>query len=160
MIFVTVGTHQQPFDRLIRKVDELIAKGKIREKVVAQIGYCKYEPKNCVFFRFAPLKKVEKLIDSANLVITHGGIGSILLVLRKRKKIIVVPRMREFGEHTNNHQIQIVKELEKQKLIIAVYNIEELGEAVERSRKITFKLTHKKSIIISEIDRILERWRR
>jgi UDP-N-acetylglucosamine transferase subunit ALG13 len=156
MIFVTVGTHEQPFDRLIRKIDELAAKGKIKEKIIAQIGYCSYIPENFEYFRFAPFEKMEKLFDSANLVITHAGVGSVFLALKKGKKVIVVSRMRKFGEHSDDHQIQVAKELERQGMIIGVYDIEDLEEAIEKSKNFAFKPLRKKSIIASKIDKFLK----
>jgi UDP-N-acetylglucosamine transferase subunit ALG13 len=158
MIFVTVGTHEQPFDRLIKKLDELVAKRKIKEKIIAQIGYCNYIPKNFEYFRFTPFEKMEKFFDSANLVITHAGVGSVFLALRKGKKTIVVPRMKKFGEHSDDHQIQVAKELEKQKLIIPVYDIENLENAIEKSKNFSFKLVHKKSIILDKIKEALNKW--
>jgi UDP-N-acetylglucosamine transferase subunit ALG13 len=158
MIFVTVGTHEQPFDRLIKKVDELVENKKIRDKVIAQIGYCKYIPKNFDYFRFADFKKMEKILNSSRIVITHGGIGSIFLALRKGKKVIVVPRMRKFGEHSDDHQIQVAKELEKQGMIIATYDIEDLEEAIKKSKNFSFKPLRKKSIIVDKINEALSKW--
>jgi UDP-N-acetylglucosamine transferase subunit ALG13 len=156
VIFVTVGTHEQPFDRLIKKVDELVENKKIRGKVIAQIGYCRYVPKNFDYFRFADFKKMEKILNSSRIVITHGGIGSIFSALRKGKKVIVVPRMRKFGEHSDDHQIQVAKELEKQGMIIGVYDIEDLEEAIKKSKNFAFKPLRKKSIIASKIDKFLK----
>jgi UDP-N-acetylglucosamine transferase subunit ALG13 len=159
MIFVTVGTHDQPFDRLIKKLDELVAKGKIKEKTIAQIGYCNYIPKNFEYFRFIPFEKMKKLFDSADLVITHAGVGSVFLALRKGKKVIVVPRMRKFGEHSDDHQIQVAKELEKQRMIIGVYDIEDLEEAIKKSKNFSFKPLRKKSIIVDKINETLSKWK-
>jgi UDP-N-acetylglucosamine transferase subunit ALG13 len=159
MIFVTVGTHEQPFDRLIKKVDELVENKKIRGKVIAQIGYCRYVPKNFDYFRFADFKKMEKILNSSRIVITHGGIGSIFSALRKGKKVIVVPRMRKFGEHSDDHQIQVAKELEKQGMIIGVYDIEDLEEAIKKSKNFSFKPLRKKSIIVDKINETLSKWK-
>lgn len=158
MILITCGTHEQQFNRLLRKVDELFQSKKIKGKVIAQIGYSTYVPKNIEYFRFVNFDRMEKLFDSANLVITHGGIGSIFLALRKGKKVIAVPRMKNFGEHSDDHQIQIVRELEKQKMIIAVYDIEDLEEAIKKSKNFSFIGIGKKSIIVDKIDETLSKW--
>jgi UDP-N-acetylglucosamine transferase subunit ALG13 len=115
-------------------------------------------PKSVQYFRFIPFEKMEKLFDSANLIITHAGIGSVLLALRKRKKVIVVPRMKRFGEHSDNHQVQIAKELEKQKMVIAVYNIDNLEEAIKKSKNLNFKFIRKKTTIIDKISEALDKW--
>jgi UDP-N-acetylglucosamine transferase subunit ALG13 len=158
MILISCGTHEQPFNRLLKKVDGLVGSKKIKEKVIAQIGYSTYLPKNIGYFRFTSFDDMEKLINSSRLVITHGGIGSIFLALRKRKKTIVVPRMKRFGEHSDDHQVQIVRELEKQKMIIGVYNIENLEEAIKRSKNFSFRHIHKKNIIVNKIGETLSKW--
>ena len=76
--------------------------------------------------------------------------------MRKGKKVIVVPRMRKFGEHSDDHQIQVAKELEKQGMIIGVYDIEDLEEAIKKSKNFAFKPLRKKSIIASKIDKFLK----
>jgi len=130
---VTVGTHNQGFDRLVKKAD-ILAK-KLKEEIIIQKGHTKYSPVNCRHFDFADQNKFEKLCKEASIVITHGGVGSIITPLKMGKRIIVVPREKRFGEHTDDHQIQITKELERGKRIIAVYNINNLEEAIKNAKK-------------------------
>lgn len=158
MIFVTVGTHEQPFNRLLEEIDNLVENKKIKEKIIAQIGYSTYSPKNFEYFKFTSFEKINSLINSASLIITHGGIASIFLALKKRKKVIAVPRMKKFNEHSDNHQVQIVRELEKQKMIIAVYDIKDLEKAIKKSRYFSFKYIRKKSIIAEKISKTLREW--
>ena len=94
MIFVTVGTHEQQFDRLIKCVDELKRENIITEEVVIQSGYCTYEPQYCEWSKMFPYLKMAELIDKARIVITHGGPSSIMPVLQVAKIPIVVPRQK------------------------------------------------------------------
>ena len=131
MILVITGTHPQQFDRALKEVDNLIAMHVINEPVMMQTGYSNYLPKNAKWFKFTNYENMLKLMKKASYVITHGGIGSVLLSLRMNKKTIVVPRLKKFGEHTNDHQLEIVKELDKQNKIIPVYDITQLSNVIE-----------------------------
>lgn len=146
MIFVTVGTNTYSFDRLIKEVDN-IAKG-LREKIIAQIGYTKYTPKNIEFFRFTNYEKILKLNEKADIIITHGGAGCAINALKNGKPTIVVPRYKKFKEHTNDHQLDLTRNLEKERRIIAVYDIKNLKKAIEKAKK--FKMKRKKRSQIVE----------
>lgn len=129
MIFVTVGTHEQQFNRLIKKIDELKAQGAIEEPVFIQSGYSTYEPKNCQWKNLLPYKEMEEKIRDAHIVITHGGPSSFISVLQAGKIPVVVPRQAEFGEHVNDHQADFARKVyERQKNIILAEDVEKLGE--------------------------------
>ena len=84
MIFVTVGTHEQPFDRLIKKVDELKRDGIIKEDVMMQTGFSTYEPKYCRWSRLIPYQEMVKNVTDARIVITHGGECEIIWTTREK----------------------------------------------------------------------------
>lgn len=129
MIFVTVGTHEQQFDRLIKKIDELKKNNIIKEKVFVQTGFSHYKPKYCEFKDFISYDEVNDKIKKARIIITHGGPSSFIPVLQIGKVPIVVPRSFELLEHVNNHQIEFVQALEsKGASIIPVYCIDDLGD--------------------------------
>ncbi len=131
MIFVTVGTHEQQFNRLIKKIDELKEQGTIREPVFIQSGYSTYEPKHCQWKKLLPYKEMEEKIRTAHIVITHGGPSSFISVLQAGKIPVVVPRKEEFGEHVNDHQVDFARKVyERQKNIILAENVEKLGEII------------------------------
>lgn len=131
MIFVTVGTHEQQFNRLVQEIDHLKEQGKIKEEVVIQTGYSTYEPKYCEFQKIFPYDDMQKYIAEASIVITHGGPSSFIAPLQIKKIPIVVPRQHKFDEHVNNHQMEFVKEVaERFGNIIPVYDIEMLGEII------------------------------
>lgn len=128
MILVLLGTQNNNFSRLLEKIDKCIDKKIINEKVVVQAGNTKYKSKNMDIFDFTSADELNKITTKADLIITHGGVGSIISSIKLGKKVIAVPRQKKYNEHVNDHQVQIVKTLEKGGYIIGVYNIDELEE--------------------------------
>ena len=109
MIFVTVGTHEQPFNRLLKKVDELKKDGIIQEDVIMQTGFSTYEPKDCEWSKLIPYQQMIKNVEDARIVITHGGPASFIMPLQIGKVPIVVPRQHKFDEHVNDHQVEFAR---------------------------------------------------
>lgn len=144
MIFVTVGTHEQPFDRLIKCIDKMVECGKIEEEVIIQKGYTDYEPKHCKSYKLIGYDEMQKYIEDARIVVTHGGPASFLAPLSIGKIPIVVPRKKEFNEHVNNHQLEFAIEVEKRmKNIIVVENEEQIIDAIVNYDKKIEKLNNK-----------------
>lgn len=108
MIFVTVGTHEQPFNRLIEYIDNLKRDGVIHEDVIMQTGFSTYEPRHSKWSQFLSYKEMVQNVSDAHIVITHGGPSSFLMPLQIGKTPIVVPRQHQFGEHVNDHQVEFV----------------------------------------------------
>ena len=134
MILVMLGTQNNSFHRLLEEIDDLINKGIINDEVVVQAGYTKYKSKNMKIFSLIPVEELEELIEKADLIITHGGVGSIISSLKKGKKVIAVPRLHEYQEHVNNHQKEIVETFDKKGYIIGIQDVKELNEAIEKSK--------------------------
>lgn len=109
MIFVTVGTHEQPFDRLIKCIDRLAEENIVKDEFVVQTGYSGYVPRFCEYRCFFPYDDMIRYIDRARIVITHGGPSSFMPALERNKIPIAVPRRRKFGEHINDHQFDFVR---------------------------------------------------
>ena len=131
MIFVTVGTHEQQFDRLVKCVDDLKAKDIISDDVVIQTGFCTYEPRHCTYKNLFPYKDMAVNIEKARIVITHGGPSSFIAPLQMGKIPIVMPRQKSFGEHVNDHQLDFCKAVsERFGNIIVAETEEELCNAV------------------------------
>ena len=146
MIFVTVGTHEQQFDRLVKEVDRLRKNGDIEEEVIAQIGFGTYEPVSCQWSRFYPYQKMCEYVDEARIVITHGGPSSFLAPLQRGKVPIVVPRQKQFGEHVNDHQVEFCRAIaEQQRNIIIMEDIGGLWDAVENYDSIVLGLDMRES---------------
>lgn len=131
MIFVTVGTHEQPFNRLIEHIDNLKRDGIITEDVVMQTGFCTYEPKYCEWAKLYPYQKMIDYVNEARIVITHGGPATFIMPLQVGKTPIVVPRQAKFDEHVNNHQLTFAKEVaNRMGTIIVVDDIKDLRNII------------------------------
>ena len=137
MIFVTVGTHEQQFNRLLKEIDRLVETKVIKEEVFIQTGYSDYEPKHCKWSKLIPYKEMEAKVKEARIVITHGGPASFISALQVGKTPIVVPRQFEFDEHVNNHQLEFANQVEKRMgTIITINDIKELEDAIKNYDKI------------------------
>lgn len=131
MIFVTVGTHEQPFNRLVQEIDNLKRDGVITEDVIMQTGYSTYEPKYCQWDKLIPYKQMIKNVEDARIVITHGGPASFIMPLQIGKTPIVVPRQKKFDEHVNDHQVEFARNVaERMGTIISVEDTNKLGEVI------------------------------
>lgn len=113
MIFVTVGTHEQQFNRLIACVDGMKQRGIIQEDVVIQTGFSTYEPQSCQWAKTFPYQKMQQLVAEARIVITHGGPSSFFAPMMMGKIPVVVPRSKRFSEHVNNHQVRFCRQLKE-----------------------------------------------
>ena len=130
MIFVTVGTHEQQFNRLVSYMDEWASSH--AEEVVIQSGFSTYEPKNAEFSKLYPYKTMVELVDKARIVITHGGPSSFIMPLQIGKVPVVVPRMKEFDEHVNDHQLDFARAVaERQGNIIVIEDVTKLSETID-----------------------------
>lgn len=130
MIFVTVGTHEQQFNRLVEYMDKWASEHD--EEVIIQTGYSTYEPKHCEWGKFYPYKKMVEMVDGARIVITHGGPSSFIMPLQIGKTPIVVPRQKRYEEHVNDHQVKFCKEVESRMgTIVVAEDVEKLRELLE-----------------------------
>lgn len=146
MIFVTVGTHEQPFNRLIKKIDELKQDGTIEEDVIIQTGFSTYEPKYCQWSKLIPYQQMVKNVADARIVITHGGPASFVMPLQIGKTPIVVPRQHQFDEHVNDHQVDFSRNVaERMGTIILVEDIETLGDIIKNYDQIVAGMNHELS---------------
>lgn len=132
MIFVTVGTHEQPFNRLVEYIDNQKREGRIQEEVIIQTGYSTYEPKCCIWQNLYPYQEMIKLVRDARIIITHGGPSSFIMPLQIGKTPIVVPRQKNYKEHVNNHQVSFSKAVaERMGTIIVVVELSKLIDTIE-----------------------------
>lgn len=157
MIFVTVGSQKFQFNRLLKKIDELIESGDIKEEVFAQIGVSDYTPKNYNYKDFVTQDEFKEYMDKADLIITHAGTGAIVTALKKDKKVIAIPRLSEFGEHVDDHQIQLIDEFKEMNFIEPVYKIDELKIAIKNVREKTYnKYKSNTQKILDDIELFIE----
>lgn len=143
MIFVTVGTHEQAFNRLIQKIDELKRDGIIEDEVIMQTGFSTYEPKYCKWKKLLPYQKMIQYVNEARIVITHGGPASFIMPLQVGKTPIVVPRQKKYEEHVNDHQLEFAHNVaERMGTIIPVDDVEELGRVIGEYDQIVSGMGH------------------
>ena len=135
MILVTLGTQDKSFHRLLDAIQKQIDKGNICEEVVVQAGTTKYESKDMKIFDLIDRDEFAKLIEKCDLLITHGGVGSIITGLKNNKKVIAAARLQKYGEHTNDHQIQIIEKFSDTGLILSLDNFDELDKVLEKVKK-------------------------
>jgi len=132
MILVLLGTQNNSFHRLLEEIDRLIESEVIKEEVIVQAGYTQYTSENMEILGLISKEELEELQNKADLIITHGGVGSILLSVTKNKKVIAVPRLHQYGEHVNDHQKQIVELFNERGYIIGVEGVKGLEEAIKK----------------------------
>ena len=138
MIYVAVGTQKFQLNRLLKKLDDLIADGVIREEVVAQIGYSDYQPQHYTFKDFFSKDEFNNNIEKCSLLITHSGVATIIAGLKCSKPVIVVPRLAKFGEHVDDHQMQIAESFSSQNYVMMCRENDDLAELVEQAPKHDF----------------------
>lgn len=162
MIFVTVGTHEQPFNRLIQKIDQLKKDGIIEDDVFIQTGFNTYEPKYCQWSKLIAYQDMIQHVEDARIVITHGGPASFIMPLQIGKIPIVVPRQKQFGEHVNDHQVEFAKNVaERMGTIIPVEDIETLGDVITNYDEIVARMgvgmSSNNSKFNEELEKIVEK---
>lgn len=135
MIFVTLGTQDKPFNRLLEAVQKQIDNKKIKGKVIVQAGCTKFESKDMEIFDLIPMEDFEKNISECDILITHGGVGSIVDALKRGKVVIAAARLEKYGEHVNDHQLQIIKNFSEAGYIIALNDFDKLDEALKSAKK-------------------------
>lgn len=135
MILVTLGTQDKSFERLLKALDKAVVKGKIKEKIIVQAGCTEYKSKNMEIFDLTSPEELDKLVKKCSLLITHGGVGSILTGIKYNKPIIAAARLSEYREHTNNHQKQIIKEFVKSGYILELEDFDNLDKLIKQAKK-------------------------
>lgn len=156
MIFITLGSQKFQFNRILKEVDRLIVNGVIDEEVFAQIGNSDYEPQKYSYRRFLSREEFAQKQEECNIVITHGGTGAIIGALRKGKKVIAVPRLAKYGEHVDDHQLQLLHQFDDMHLIEPCYDVEKLKDAYQRLLVTDYKqYISNTNEVIGIIDRII-----
>lgn len=130
MIFVTLGTQDKQFKRLLDYCEAL----KTDEKIIVQAGLTEYHSDKMDIRSFIDQEDFEKFIAEADVLITHGGVGTIINALNQNKVVIACPRLSKYHEHHNDHQVEIVDEFERRGLILALRENDDLAEVLEKAK--------------------------
>lgn len=135
MILVLLGTQNNSFHRLLEEIEKNIENGNITEEVVVQAGYTKFEPstkkQKIEIFNTVPKEDLDKLIEKANIVISHGGVGSMITANQKGKKVIAVPRYKMYHEHVNDHQLKTIEIFGKRSYVMPTKNVQDIEQALK-----------------------------
>lgn len=138
MIFVTVGTNEAPFDRLLHEVAQIPT----AEHFVIQYGHSSpTERPNCELVDFLSFEAMVAMIRKARMIVTHAGVGSIMVALSNGRRPVVVPRRRSFGEAVDDHQLQLGRRFANAGLVSLVETLDELAGALENADTTAAPLT-------------------
>lgn len=137
MILVTLGTQDKGFERLLKQIEHEIECGHIQEKVIVQAGCTKFESDSMEIFDLVSQDELDALMDECRVLITHGGVGSILSGVKKGKVVIAAARLKKYKEHTNDHQKQIIEEFADRGYLLELRDFAKLGKLLEKAK--TFK---------------------
>lgn len=157
MIFVCVGSREYQFNRLLKKIDELVECGAITDTIIAQIGHSSYLPKHYQYKRFMPDDEFRRYQQEADLLISHGGTGSLIGALKMGKKVLAVPRLAKYGEHIDDHQTQLVEALEKEGYIKAAWCIDDLLDGINSLEKHEIRRYNKPSLVLEIIEEFIRK---
>jgi len=130
MIYVTIGTHPVPFDRLIAAMEAFART--TSEEVIIQAGMSEIPFQYARHLTFVSWDESRRYIESARVVVSHAGVGTLIDAISVNARIIVWPRLASYGEAANDHQMEIAHVLSEQKRVIMVNNAEELVAALRR----------------------------
>ena len=145
MLLVTLGTQKQSFERLLNMIENR----SLKDEIIVQAGYTNFKSKKMKIFNFVDYEKMEELVNRADLIITHGGTGSILGPLKKGKKVIACARLKRYGEHVDDHQMQLIEAFSDAGYIISIGekdNIDEVISKLKNKKMLKFKSNNKKFI--------------
>lgn len=152
-IFVALGTQDKPFVRLLEKVEELSS----QHDITIQAGYTKFVSENMKVYDYLPRKKLEEILKSVDLVICHGGVGIIMQSLNFKRKVIACPRLQKYGEHQNDHQIQIVSNFYSEGYILKFEEGDVLKDVVAKVKDFTPKIVESNNaIFLDKLEKYLK----
>ena len=135
MILVTVGGSSFKFDRLFKILDELCDDKIIdADELVVQTGKIDYKIRNYVHFEFVDALKMKEYQKNADLIICHSGTGTVINCLKNNKKIIIFPRLSKFGEHTDDHQLELCETFYSNGYVLKALDKNDLVEAINHSK--------------------------
>lgn len=150
MIFAAVGTQKFQFNRLLRTIDELVYLGRIKETVYVQKGYSDYVPEHYQYSEFLNQKDFLHYIECCDLLITHSGVATIISGIQQNKPVIIMPRLARYGEHVDDHQVEIAKSFSEQNYVLLCQENDSLADLIEKAK------THKFSKYISKRQHVIK----
>lgn len=157
MIFITLGSQKFQFNRLLKTVDDLVERGIVTDEVFAQSGYSDYKPKHYSYKQFLDREEFAEYEAKSDIVITHGGTGAIIGAVKRGKKVIAVPRLAKYGEHVDDHQLQLIAQFKNQNLICGLNDCSEIEEGLRFVKEHKFNCYESNTqSIIDSIERYIQ----
>ena len=152
------GTQDKKFPRLIEAVEKQVELGNIKDEVIVQAGCTEYKSDKMKIIDYMDETEFKKIFKEADIVITHAGVGNIIYGLEQHKKMIAAARLEKYGEHVNDHQLQILENFEKEGYIIPLYDFDKLNEAIEKTKTFEPKeYKHNNENFIANLEKEIER---
>lgn len=139
MIFVILGTQKFQLNRLLQQIDRYVDSGEIQDEVIAQIGHSSYLPQHFTYHRFLDKEAFTAYIRNADLIVTHSGVGSIITAKQYQKPVIVFPRMAKYGEHVDDHQMEIANAFAVKEYVLKCSEEDDLLEIIGISKNCRLK---------------------
>ena len=137
MILVTLGTQKFEMNRLIKAADQLAQT--TEEEVFVQCGHSTYQPEHCNYSAFVDTAQFAEMIQNCSVLITHSGVGTIMTGIQAKRPIIVVPRLKKFNEHVDDHQLQIAEAFEEKGCVLCCREEAELPQYIEKAKCFDFQ---------------------
>ena len=162
MIFITTGSRNFQFNRLLKAVDLAIDKGLIVDRVFAQVGSSEYRIKNYEYVDYLNHDQFNDYINKCDVILTHGGTGVVVNSAKMGKRIVAVPRLAEFKEAVDDHQIQLIKAFERLGVVTPCYKCkpEEIAYAINEAKQKQIPVFNSNTnTIIESIDGYLSKLR-
>lgn len=138
-LFVPLGTQKFQFNRLIDALNKLVEKGLYKpQEIVMQSSIYEIEPK-FTHYELISTSQFDELIDKVDLVITHSGVNSIISCMKRMKPLVIAPRLRQYGEHVDNHQVEIAQLMKQKFGVVVVEDMSKLEEAIKDAKNREYK---------------------
>lgn len=159
MILVTLGTQDKQFYRILEALEDKLDKHLIDDEVVVQAGCsADFKSKYMKIFDLIPMDEFDEMIKKCDLLITHGGVGSIITGLKNNKKVIAAARLSKYNEHVNDHQLQIIDNFSREGYILKLDNFDDIDKLIKESSKFKPKMFKSNTDnMIDLIDREIEK---
>ena len=156
-LFVPLGTQKFPFNRLVMALNKLVESGAYTSQEIVMQSTVYGERPKFTHFDVIPLELFNSYLDKAEVIITHSGVNSIISSMNRRKPLIIVPRMKMYGEHVDDHQIEIADLMEKKFDVLVAKDISLLGYLINRAKEHQYKLYESKNAeLVKAIREIIE----
>lgn len=152
MIFITLGTQDMEFSRMLEYVNKATNDGLFNAKLLIQSGETKYKYNNIECIKYLDGPEYDRAIENAEIVITHGGAGAITSALINEKKVIAIPRLSKYNEHNDDHQLELVEKFANEKYLLYATNYDDFKKAILKIETMNFKKYKRDDNLVNSID--------